>query len=67
MTCRRNSPRVAPGRNSFLSAAQPGFTTVDEGIDLVEQAYPGRLIPPKVAFLLAEIVDSMRPGSLDHP
>jgi hypothetical protein len=40
---------------------QLGFTTVDEGLDLVEQAYPGRPIPPKVAFLLTEIVDSMRP------
>jgi len=26
-----------------------------------EQAYPGRPIPPKVAFLLTRIVDSMRP------
>jgi hypothetical protein len=29
---------------------QLGFTTVDEGLDLVEQAYPGRAIPPKVRF-----------------
>ena len=36
-----------------------GFTTVDEGLDLVEHAYPGRPIPAKVKFLLAEIVDSM--------
>jgi len=36
-----------------------GFTTVDEGLDLVEQAYPGRPIPAKVKFLLTEIVDSM--------
>ncbi len=35
------------------------FTTVDEGLDLVEQAYPGRPIPAKVKFLLTEIVDSM--------
>ena len=46
---------------------QLGFTTVDEGLDLVEQAYPGRPIPPKVAFLLAEIVDSMQLGSPDSP
>jgi hypothetical protein len=38
---------------------QLGFTTVDEGLDLVEQAYPGRPIPAKVRFLLTEIVDSM--------
>ncbi len=37
-----------------------GFTTVDEGLDLVEQAYPGRPIPAKVKFLLTEIVDSMQ-------
>jgi hypothetical protein len=37
-----------------------GFTTVDEGLDLVEQAYPGHPIPAKVRFLLTEIVDSMR-------
>jgi Nucleotidyltransferase of unknown function (DUF6036) len=39
---------------------QLGFTTVDEGLDLVEQAYPGRAIPPKVRFLLTEIVDSLQ-------
>jgi hypothetical protein len=38
---------------------QLGFTTVDEGLDLVEQAYPGRAIPPEVRFLLTEIVDSL--------
>lgn len=31
-----------------------GFTTVDEGLDLIEAAYPGRVIPPKVQFLLEE-------------
>lgn len=36
-----------------------GFTTVAEGLDLVEQAYLGRPIPPKVRFLLTEIVDFM--------
>jgi len=39
---------------------QLGFTTVDEGLDLVEQAYPGRPIAAKVRFLLTEIVDSMQ-------
>ena len=43
-----------------LAARQLGFTTVDEGLDLVEQAYPGRPIPAKVRFLLTEIVDSMQ-------
>ena len=37
-----------------------GFTTVDEALDLVEQAYPGRPIPAKVKSLLTEIVDSMQ-------
>ena len=37
-----------------------GFTTVDEGLDLVEQAFPGQPIPAKVKFLLTEIVDSMQ-------
>jgi uncharacterized nucleotidyltransferase DUF6036 len=31
-----------------------------EGLDLVEQAYPGRPIPAKVRFLLTEIVDSIQ-------
>jgi hypothetical protein len=44
----------------ILLYRQLGFTTVDEGLDLVEQAYPGRPIPPKVRFLLTEIVDSMQ-------
>ncbi|HXL88623.1 MAG TPA: hypothetical protein VN969_06490 [Streptosporangiaceae bacterium] len=39
---------------------QLGFTAVDEGLDLVEQAYPGRPVPAKVRFLLTEIVDSMQ-------
>jgi hypothetical protein len=44
----------------ILLYRQLGFTTVDEGLDLVEQAYPGRTIPAKVRFLLTEIVDSMQ-------
>ena len=43
----------------ILLYRQLGFTTVDEGLNLVEQAYPGRPIPAKVKFLLTEIVDSM--------
>ncbi len=31
-----------------------GFTSAAEGLDLVEAAYPGRAIPPKVRFLLEE-------------
>jgi hypothetical protein len=44
----------------ILLYRQLGFTTVDEGLDLVKQAYPGRPIPPRVMFLLTEIVDSMQ-------
>ncbi|MGD0557975.1 MAG: DUF6036 family nucleotidyltransferase [Streptosporangiaceae bacterium] len=44
----------------ILLYRQLGFTTVDEGLNLVEQAYPGRAIPAKVRFLLTEIVDSMQ-------
>jgi hypothetical protein len=39
---------------------QLGFTTVDEGLDLVESVYQGRAISPKVQFLLTEIVDELR-------
>lgn len=42
----------------LLLYRQLGLTTVDEGLDLVEQAYPGRPIPAKVRFLLTEILDS---------
>ena len=44
----------------ILLYRQLGFATVAEGLDLVEQAYPGRPIPAKVKFLLTEIVDSMQ-------
>jgi hypothetical protein len=44
----------------ILLYRQLGFTTVNEGLDLVEQAYPGRPIPAKVRFLPTEIVDSMQ-------
>jgi len=35
-----------------------GFTTVVEGLDLVESVYPGRPIAPKVQFLLEEFFGS---------
>ena len=53
------APRSTPTTSSLLYR-KLGFTTVDEGLDLVEQAYPGRPIPAKVKFLLTEIVDSMQ-------
>lgn len=36
-----------------------GFTTVEEGLHLLERAYPSATIPPKVQYLLAEIVESL--------
>jgi hypothetical protein len=39
---------------------QLGFTTVEQGLDLVESAYRGRAISPKVQFLLTEIVEELR-------
>ncbi|MGE5830902.1 MAG: DUF6036 family nucleotidyltransferase [Micromonosporaceae bacterium] len=33
-----------------------GFTTVTEGLELLESVYPGRTIPPRVQFLLEEIL-----------
>lgn len=38
-----------------------GFTTVDEGLDLLERSYPAGTIPPTTQHLLAEIV-----GTLDE-
>ena len=43
-----------------LRYRQLGYTTVDEDLALVEQAYPGRPVPAKVQFLLTEIVDSLQ-------
>jgi hypothetical protein len=37
-----------------------GFTTVDEGLGLLEDSYPGRPIEAKVQCLLQEIVDSLQ-------
>jgi hypothetical protein len=36
-----------------------GFTTVDEGLDLLQASYPGRPVEAKVQYLLQEIVDSL--------
>jgi hypothetical protein len=38
---------------------QLGFTTVEEGLDLVESVYHGRAVEPKVQFLLSEIVAAL--------
>jgi hypothetical protein len=32
-----------------------GFTTAQQGLDLVEREYPGRPIPPRVRFMLEEM------------
>ncbi len=34
-----------------------GFTTAEEGLELLEQYYPQRLILPKVHFMLLEMLD----------
>jgi hypothetical protein len=40
-----------------------GFTTAEEGFDLVERMYPKSLIPPRTQFLLEELYPSLRvPG-----
>lgn len=39
---------------------QLGYTTVEEGLDLVESVYSGRPVAPKVQFLLEEIVEELR-------
>jgi hypothetical protein len=36
-----------------------GFTTVEEGLDLLERSYPSGTIPPKTQYLLAEIVETL--------
>jgi hypothetical protein len=43
----------------MLLYRQLGLSTVEEGLDLVEQAYRGRPINAKVQFLLEEIVDEI--------
>ncbi|HET8660462.1 MAG TPA: hypothetical protein VFM55_15850 [Micromonosporaceae bacterium] len=39
---------------------QLGFTTVEKGLDLVQNVYSGRQISPKVQYLLTEIVEELR-------
>jgi hypothetical protein len=39
---------------------QLGFTTVEQGLDLVESVYGGRPVEAKVQFLLEEIVEALR-------
>jgi hypothetical protein len=49
---------------------QVGFTTVDEGLDLLESVYQGRAVDPKVQYLLAEIVETLAdapPAGLETP
>lgn len=42
-----------------------GFTTVEEGLDLLERSYPSMVIEPKVQYVLAEIIESMHPEDVD--
>lgn len=41
---------------------QLGFSTVEQGLDVVAAAYPSRPIAPKVQHLLEEIVQSLPPA-----
>lgn len=45
-----------------------GFTTVEEGLELLEESYPSAPIPPKAQYLLAEIVGSLadRPAETEE-
>jgi hypothetical protein len=43
-----------------------GFTTVEEGLQLVEDAYPERTISPKTQYLIGEIVDSLADRDAAH-
>jgi hypothetical protein len=36
-----------------------GYTTVDQGLDLVERAYPGRPLPARIRFLLEDVVANL--------
>ena len=42
-----------------------GFTTVKEGLDLLERSYPSMVIEPKIQYVLAEIIESMQPEDAD--
>lgn len=54
-----SSRAEADARDIRLLYRQLGFTTVDEGLDLVESMYRGRPIAPKVQFLLEEVVHEL--------
>jgi len=38
-----------------------GFTTPQQGLDLVEMAYPGRHVPIRLQYLLEEYFSERRP------
>lgn len=44
-----------------------GFTTVEEGLEVVARAYPLSRILPKTQYLLGEIVDDLRRRSTAQP
>lgn len=45
-----------------LLYGQLGFSTLEQGLDVVAAAYPTRPIPPKVQYLLEEIVQALPPA-----
>ena len=53
-------PELDAGDIAFLYR-QVGFTTVEEGLDLVVSAYRGRPVAARTQFLLEEIVARMSP------
>jgi hypothetical protein len=54
------SSRVeADAEDIALLYREVGYTSVEEGLDLVERSYPGRPVAAKVQFLLEEIVQSL--------
>jgi hypothetical protein len=36
-----------------------GYTSVDQGMDVVERAYPGRPMPARIRLLLEDVVASL--------
>ena len=44
-----------------------GFTTVDEGLQVVSRAFPSSRIPPKSEYLLGEIVEDLNARSGEEP
>lgn len=39
-----------------------GYTTVDEGLDLLERSYPGRQFEARIQYVLAAIVEDLATG-----